>query len=194
MKTLKIKSLLILCVAMMAMSCSKDDNKTPVYGQESPFEGYLANSGFNQKTTETKDALPAEFGYRFRPTVTGVITALTVNIPDVNSSLRVTIWDAESGDVVKTETFNVTSSGVAITKAIPALALTKDHQYMITMNSGDYYRHEKTDGSDASYPYTVGNIQVTGFGYTLGESQSMPAIFPVDYYNGDVTFTFQRIQ
>lgn len=193
MKNLKLKTLLILCVAAMAVSCNKDEDDPIVYPQENPLQGYLTASGFDEEVTTTTDAVASEFGFRFRPTVTGVITGLTVRIPDVNSNLRVTIWDVETGEVVKTELFNVASSGVAMTKAITALALTKDKEYMITMNSGDYYTHERTNGSDASYPYTVGNIQITGSGYAIGTDQTLPYVFPVDYTNGDLTFTFQRI-
>jgi hypothetical protein len=194
MKTLKLKTLFVLCVAAMAVSCNNDDDKTPVYPQENPLQGYLTTSGFDEEVTTTTDAAATESGFRFRPTVTGVVTALTARIPDVNNNLRVTIWDVATGDVVKTELFNITSSGVAVTKAITALPLVKDKEYMITMNSGDYYRHEKTDGTDASYPFTVGNIQVTGSGYALGADQTYPYVFPVDYTNGDLSFTFQRIQ
>lgn len=195
MKTFKLKTLLILCVAALAVSCNKDDNDPIVYPQENPLQGFYTTSGFDEETSTTTDALlPRETGFRFRPTVTGAITALTVRIPDVNNNLRVTIWDADTHEVVKVETFNITSSGVAVTKTIPALGLVKDKEYMITMNTADYYVHEKTDGSDAEYPYTVGNIQVTGSGYATGSDQAYPNAFPTNYTNGDLTFTFQRVQ
>jgi uncharacterized protein DUF4082 len=193
MKILK-KSLLILCVAAIAISCDKDDdnNNTPVYQPESPLQGYLTTSGFNQETDEIVNGGDYEYGYRFRPTVTGAITAISVKIPDVNEALRVTIWDVATQEPIKTETFNVTSSGVAVVKAISPLALTKDKEYLISINSADYYEHYKTDNSNATYPISVGNIQITGYAFSNGLLQTFPATTDPSYYAGDVNFTFLR--
>ena len=193
MKTFKLMPLVILFISVFAVSCDKDDDPViPVYPQENPIQGYLNASGFAEEETESTNEAAQEFGYSFRPTVTGAITSLAVRIPDVNNNLRVTVWDLETGEVIKTELFNVTSSGVVVNKTIPALALIKDREYMVTMNSGDSYEHSKTNDSDAIYPFTVGNIQVTGFGYSIGAGQTLPYIFPVNYYRGDLSFTFQR--
>jgi hypothetical protein len=193
MKNFVFKPLLILFLIATTFSCSSDDDPAPiVYPQEKPLAGFLGASEFTTQT-EAVNIGYAEFGYKFRPSVTGAITALTVKIPDVNSALRVTIWDVESETPIKTELFNVTSSGVAVTKTITALGLTKDKEYMISMNSNDWYTHKKADNSNVTYPITVGSIQVTGFGYINGTAQSLPTTFVNDYFAGDVTFTFQRV-
>jgi hypothetical protein len=199
MKNLKFKPLLIVLFAFGAItftSCSKDDDPAPyVFPSENPLSGFLSDSGFDEVETENVDQLSnRELGYRFRPTATGAIIALAARIPAVNSNLRVTIWDAESQEVLKTELFNITSSGIAVTKSIAPVPLVKDHEYMVTMNTNDWYDYRRTDDGSASYPVTEANIQVIGFGYAIGTGQTFPNFTATNYVNGDVSFTFQRTQ
>jgi len=194
MKNLKLKVVLILCVAAVAFSCDKDDDnpQTPVYQPESPLQGYLTATGFNESESQVTNGTTTEYGYKFRPTVTGAITTLSVRIPDVNNSLRVTIWDVATQEPIKTETFNVASSGTAVVKAIAPLTLIKDKEYAISINTADYYVHERNNGSSAVYPVSVGNIQITGYVYAAGILQDFPGTTATDVYSGDVNFTFLR--
>ncbi len=194
MKTLKLRLVLVCCVATLALSCDKDDDNptVPVYQPESPLQGFLNATGFNQSEESVIDGSNSEYGYRFRPTVTGSITSLAVRIPDVNNNLRVTIWDVATQEPIKTETFNVTSSGVAIVKDIVPLPLVKDKEYLISINTADYYVRERNNGSSAVYPVSVGNIQITGYAYASGLLQTFPATTATDLYSGDVNFTFLR--
>lgn len=194
MKTLKLKLVLVLCVAAVAFSCDKDDDNptVPVYQAESPLQGYLTATGFSESEEAVIDGSSSEYGYRFRPTVTGAITSLSVRIPDVNNNLRVTIWDVATQEPIKTETFNITSSGVAVVKSIAPLPLQKDKEYLISINTADYYVHERNNGSSAVYPVSVGNIQITGYAYASGLLQEFPGTTATDIYSGDVNFTFLR--
>jgi hypothetical protein len=194
MKTLKLKLVLILTVAFVAFSCNDDDDNptVPVYQPESPLQGYLTTTGFSEDETPIIDGTNSEYGYKFRPTVTGAITTLSVRIPDVNNALRVTIWDVATQEPIKTETFNVTSSGTAVVKAIAPLTLVKDKEYAISINTADYYTHERNNGSSAVYPVSVGNIQITGYVYAAGLLQEFPGTTATDVYAGDVNFTFLR--
>jgi hypothetical protein len=195
MKNLKFRPLLmVLFAAITFASCDKDDDNVPyVFPSENPLMGFLEDSGFGQVVTENTDqALNRELGFRFRPTATGAITALAVRIPAVNSNLRVTIWDAETQEILKTESFNIASSGVAVTKSIVAVGLLKDHEYMVTMNTNDWYTHSRTDDANASYPFTEANIQVLGYGYAIGTGQTFPTLSSGNSFDGDVSFTFQR--
>ncbi|MEO7991994.1 MAG: hypothetical protein ABI663_20755 [Chryseolinea sp.] len=70
--------------------------------------------------------------------------------------------------------------------------LIKNKEYFITMNSNDYYYYTKTDGSDVSYPFTVGDIKITSYSYRNGADQVMPDTPETDYYAGDVSFKFQK--
>jgi hypothetical protein len=104
-----------------------------------------------------------EFGFSFIPTVAGQINAIVARIPDANPTLRVTIWDFDTETVLKTVTLNVAAANSTATLEITPLVLEKNKKYMITMNSNDYYERYKTDETDAIYPISAADINVTGY-------------------------------
>lgn len=138
--------------------------------------------------------LSSEFGLAFSPNVKGQINAITVKIPNVNSNLRVTIWDYTTQTVLRTETVNITSSNVTTTKTISPLALEKDKKYMITMNSTDWYKEHKADNSAATYPVTAGNIKIWEYRWVGGSAQTFPTNPDPTYYAGDLSFVFQQTE
>lgn len=194
MKTLKK----FLCIALLSgaiFSCSKDDDNsadTPAVTEQNPLSGYLAATGFNQKTTNYVNSGDYEFGITFVPLVNGKMTALMTKIPDVHTSMRITIWDKATATILRTELIDVTSSGVEITKAISPLDLVKDKEYVLTYNSNDWYDRRRTDGSVVTYPVTVGDIKITSYAYKTGAAQVMPDVVPGNYYAGDLTFKFVK--
>jgi hypothetical protein len=195
MKTIKT-TIAILAIAISSISCSKDDESTPVpvvvIPEQNPLAGYLAASGFDQKLTNQVNLSDYEFGYSFIPLVNGKMTAIVAKIPDTHVGMRVTIWDKVAGTVLRTETIDVATAGVEVAKAITALDLTKDKEYFITFNSNDWYDHRKTDNTAVTYPFTVGDIKVTGYSFRTGTAQAMPNTPTTTYYAGDVSFKFQK--
>lgn len=197
MKTIKTL-FTILSVALLTISCSSDDDKEEAvkYNEENPLDAYMAGSGFSQKAVDVKNSGIYEYGFSFKPTVTGKINALVVKIPDVNAALRITLWDAATKTVIKSEMINVPTANVTVEKAITPIALTKDKEYFFTVNSDDWINRTKTDGSAATYPITAGNIVITGYAYI--SSTASETIFPTNarntYYAGDMTFKFQQTQ
>lgn len=197
MKTLKT-ILTLFTVAIFAASCSSDDNNPdPVkYNEENPLDAYMAGSGFSQKAVDQKNAGIYEYGFSFKPTVTGKINAIIVKIPDVNATLRVTLWDAATKTVIKSEIVNVATANVAVEKTITPIPLTKDKEYFFTVNSDDWINRTKTDGSAATYPIVAGNITITGYAFI--SSTATETLFPTNprntYYAGDMTFKFQQTE
>ncbi|QSB27036.1 DUF4082 domain-containing protein [Flavobacterium sp. CLA17] len=197
MKTLKTLFFL-LSIALITFSCSSDDDKPePIkYAEENPLDAYMAGSGFSQKAVDVKNSGIYEYGFSFKPTVTGKINALVVKIPDVNPTLRITVWDAATKTVIKSEVINVATANVTVEKAITPIALTKDKEYFFTVNSDDWINRTKTDGSAATYPIVAGNITITGYAYI--SSTAAETIFPTNarntYYAGDMSFKFQQTE
>lgn len=197
MKTLKTLFFL-LSIALITFSCSSDDDKPePIkYAEENPLDAYMAGSGFSQKAVDVKNSGIYEYGFSFKPTVTGKINALVVKIPDVNPTLRITVWDAATKTVIKSEVINVATANVTVEKAITPIALTKDKEYFFTVNSDDWINRTKTDGSAATYPIVAGNITITGYAYI--SSTAAETLFPTNirntYYAGDMSFKFQRTE
>ncbi|MEO7978656.1 hypothetical protein [Flavobacterium sp.] len=196
MKTLK-NLFFLLTISIFAVSCSSDDDKPGVtFSEENPVDLYLAASGFNQKSVEVKNSAFYEYGFSFKPKVTGKINALIVKIPDVNTNLKITIWDAATKTVIKTESVPIPTANVTVEKVITAITLTKDKEYFFTINSNDWYNRTKTDGTAAVYPIVAGNITITGYAYIQAED-GVP-VFPTNardtYYAGDMTFKFQQTE
>jgi hypothetical protein len=113
MKTVKttfaLFAITLFASSILFISCSKKDEPivTPTQAPEqNPLAGYLAATGFDQVTSNNINLINSEFGLSFKPLVNGKITAFVVKIPDVNATLRMTIWNKTAGTVLKTETIN----------------------------------------------------------------------------------------
>lgn len=194
----KISFAVLTFLALAITSCSKDEETQivpPTMTTQNPLDGYLVDTGYNQQTVpNTNDGRSYEFGVSFSPLVNGKLTAIVVKIPDVNPNLRVTIWNKATGGILRTELVNVSSSGVEITKTISPIEVTTDKEYVITMNSNDYYRRSKTNNSPATYPVTVGDIKITSYALRIGTEQIMPIASTASnwLYSGDLSFEFQK--
>ena len=192
-----LKSTLLLSLSLSVINCSKDDAPAPappavLAPLQDPLPGYLAASGFNQKITPSINGTDYEDGYSFIPLVNGKMTAIVVKIPDARLGLRVTVWDKVAGTVIITETVDVATAGVEVTKQITALDLVKDKEYFITMNTNDWYEYRKTDNTAVTYPFIVGDIKITSYGNKYGTAQVMPLNQELRFYSGDCSFKFQK--
>jgi hypothetical protein len=188
----QIASIALMSIVFLT-SCSKDDEPTPVtYQEENPLIGYLTNGGINGAVIDVVDGTTSEIGNEFTPLVNGKINAITVSLPAVNTDLRVTIWNATTQTVIRTEYVNVSTAATQITKNITAIPLQKDSKYAITMNTNNWYFRDKSNGTQIAYPITSGNIRFESFGYTETPGLIYPQQFSNDYYNGDLSFIFQQ--
>ena len=193
MKTNFLKIAIVLFLGLMSVNCSKDED-TIVYPEQNPLDLYLSESGFDQAKVDVINSSDYEFGLSFKPTVKGKINAIVAKIPDAQAGMRVTIWETTTKTILRTELVDVATAGVAVTKEITPLELDKDKEYTITYNGNDWYNRKKTDNSVVVYPFTAGDIQITGYGYASGALQVYPTAFPMNYYAGDVSFKFQRTE
>ncbi|KRB54509.1 DUF4082 domain-containing protein [Flavobacterium sp. Root186] len=194
MKTLKAL-FTILFVAISITSCSSDDDKdnTPAFETENPLAVYYTQTGFST-VTNFINAGDYEFGLVFTPTVKGNIKAITLKLPEANPTLRVTIWDYASKAVLRSETLNVATADVQVTKEISVLGLEKDKKYLITMNSNDWYKKNKADLTNVTYPITAGNITFNEYRWISGTGQTFPTNVSANYNAGDLSFEFQQTE
>jgi Domain of unknown function (DUF4082) len=198
MKTIKT-TIAILSFSILSLSCSKDNETTtpvtpPVAAnpEVNPLAPYLIASGFNEKTTNQINLSDYEFGISFKPIVNGKITAFVVKIPDVNPTLRMTIWNKTTATVLKTETINYATAGQEVTKAITPLDVVAGTEYFVTFNSNDWYDHRRNNSSNTTYPLLIGDISITSYAYISGTAQAMPYVTILSYYAGDISFKFQK--
>jgi hypothetical protein len=157
-------------------------------------DGYLTATGFSEKTTNQLNLGDYEFGNEFIPTVKGRITSLKIKLPDINSSVRVTLWDKATTLPIKTEIINVAAANILYTVDIVDIDLVKDKEYAITMNSNDWYDRRKTSSANTTYPVTAGNIKIISYTFRSGTAQTYPNSPQLSYYAGDVSFNFQRTE
>ncbi|WP_395051999.1 DUF4082 domain-containing protein [Flavobacterium sp.] len=195
MKTIKKTSLLILFLGITLVSCNKDDSPSPtVYPEENFLPSLLSSNGLSETTPVINDS-QYEIGISFKPKVNGKINAIVIKIPDVQSAVRVTIWDKQTATVIKTEFIDCNSAGVEYSKVISDLNVTKDKEYLISMNTNDYFIHKKLDNSSFTYPIISNNITITGSYSLLGALQTMPtAANPLIFFVGDLSFNFKQTE
>ncbi|WP_289664498.1 hypothetical protein [Flavobacterium panacagri] len=184
----------IILTAALAISCSSDDkDNSPKFETENPLAAYYTATGFSTVSNFINSG-DYEFGLAFTPTVKGKIKAITLKLPATNSSVRVTIWDYTAKTVLRSETLNVATADVEVKKEISELALDKDKKYMITMNSNDWYKKNKADLSNTTYPVTAGKIRIEEYRWISGTAQIFPTNVSANYNAGDLSFDFQQTE
>lgn len=193
----KLYAILAFAAIFFIASCSNSNDDDPVvqpvtYPVENPLSKYHEVAGFTM-TTNFINSGDYEFGLAFSPNVKGKITGITIKLPDINSNLRVTVWDYTTKAILRSETLNVASANTLVTKEIAELALEKDKKYLITMNSNDWYKRAKPDNSNATYPITAGNIKMLEYRWGSGTTQTFPSNVSLDYNGGDLSFNFQQV-
>ncbi len=195
-KTILSKLVFIFVLMLTLAACKNDDDEIvtppPVYPVEYPLADFMAS--LSDTTPSTVNAASYEIGLVFTPKVKGNLNAIQVKIPSVNSALRVTLWDTSTNAIISTETVNVTAGNTVITKNIFPLALEKDKQYTITMNTSSYYYYGSAGGPAlTTYPLTIGNIIFNNFIYIAGTT---PATYPTTIepgeYAGELNVVFQQ--
>ena len=190
------KLIAILALSIFTFSCSKDDAPEPtkvLAPLQDPLPGYLAATGFNEKSSIEIDSWDNEHGFSFIPLVNGKITAIVIKNPAVQSGIRVTVWDKLNGTVLRTEYIDLPTAGVEIVKQITALELVKDKEYFLTLNTNDRYYRRRNDGVAVTYPFTVGDIKITSYATKNGAvAQVIPTTLMTNGCFGDCSFKFQK--
>ena len=108
------------------------------------------------------------------------------------TDMRITIWDKNTQIVLKTIVVPFVWSEAPVKHKIESLKLSKGQEYFISMSTNSWYKHQKEDNTDATYPITVGNISITGYATYTGAEQIMPTAEGFNRYSGDVGFYFVR--
>ena len=193
------KTIAILAIIIFTFSCSKNDAPAPIQPVilaplQDPLPGYLAATGFNEKSSIEIDSWENAHGFSFIPLVNGKIRAIVIKNSVVQSGIRVTVWDKSNGTVLRTEYIDLPTAGVEIIKQITALELVKDKEYFLTLNTNDRYYRRRNDGVAVTYPFIVGDIKITSYAMKNGTvTQVIPTTLMTNACFGDCSFKFQKL-
>jgi hypothetical protein len=192
LKTVKkyTKIALLLCAPIAMTNCGEG---TEVFPEIDPLAGFLDMSGFAEQTDTIFNMDDFEIGISFIPEVSGQINAVVAQLPLPNPALRVTIWDVDTETVIKTVTVNVPTANTPFTVEISPLVLEKNKEYLVSMNSNDWYRRRRVDGTPVTYPIAVGDFLITNYVWNAGTEQTFPEETAMAYYGGDISFLYQEI-
>jgi hypothetical protein len=158
--------------------------------EENFMDGFLATTKYNLRETPYVNATNNECGIEFKPLVNGKITSLQIKLPDVNSALKVTLWDKATSSVIKTETVNINQANTLISIDIADIDLQANKEYAFSMNSADYYGRFETNSANAIYPVVVGNISILRTVTKLSSTVAYPTFNQTNVYYGDCSFKF----
>ncbi|MBJ6368669.1 DUF4082 domain-containing protein [Snuella sedimenti] len=188
MKAQKIVLNLIL-IGILFTSCSKDDDldvieQTPQY----PMKTLIETGHMELKSTMQQWVFSFEVGYKFKAFKNGKITALGIRVPN-NDTYRVTLWNAETEEVLVTKNI-VSSSGLLSFEAINPVNVTSGVAYFVSVNTNDYYTFN--DSGNVMFPVESGDILITGYGVRSGTNpdQVMPTQYSKTSYVGVVDIKF----
>lgn len=96
--TVKTTTVVFLTTLSCIFTACKKDSTTPqpLYQEENPLNAFLSTTGLNQIAGSFANTTAFEMGFGFKPKVKGIIKGITVKLPYVNSSLKVTISDLQA--------------------------------------------------------------------------------------------------
>lgn len=177
----------LIIILVTFNSCSKDEEiDIAESAPEYPMKSLLENGAMELKSTKINSAFNFEAGYKFKSFKNGKITALGVRVPN-NETYRVTLWNADSEEIIETIDVNSTS-GLLSFEDIDPIDIVSGTEYFVSVNTNDYYMFD--DGGNQVFPIENDNILILGYSSKLGTSQFLPTQLVKVAYLGMVDVKF----
>jgi len=195
------KIILFAAILLLTGACSKDDD--PIYYpqpavklDEKPLVKFVYNLGFDTNYRYTTH-FGVHWGYAFRPTANGKISALTVRIATVEGTGKdaiVRLWDKTTGEMLISQDIDVPEEYESreLETPIAPIELIAGHEYIITGSYNYIFHHFNQDNSAGNYPLTLGSIDFLNSVFIDGDG--IPANPGTTSYNGDVGFVFRKTE
>lgn len=184
---MKIQKLILALVILSALSCSKDDDAITVDSSpEYPMKTLMEEGAMELKSTKINGINTHEIGYRFKPFKNGKITALGVRVPE-NDTYRVTLWNADTQEILKTA-YVTSTSGLLSFEDIEPIQIQSGTEYFIAVNTNDYYVFN--DNGNSIFPVESNNVLIVGYSAQFGANQALPQSVIKTAYLGMVDIKF----
>lgn len=174
MRTLKsIFAIVVFSIALISCSKNNSEEELTIVEPLYPLKELIYNGNLEEGYSYTNKPFYLEIGYQFRSFKNGQITALGLRLPDTQE-YRVTLWNAETEEVLATIQIN-SSAGIFIYEDISPINITSGVEYFVSVNTNDYYIVKNSEsGEQPVFPIESGDILLTGYGSSLGTSQTFP--------------------
>lgn len=172
---MKTKFRFAACLLLLAIlaSCKKEDAE-PV--EESPFFVFFDQPAIEIDTTPVS-AATWEYGFVFNPLAKGTITKLGIKLP-VTGEFTVKLWDLSGNNPVILSEQKATSATIHTPAFvdISPVAVQKNAILGISVLANSFYRIQKQDASEFTFPIEIGNIRIVSFNEEM--SAVGLAVFP----------------
>lgn len=130
------------------------------------FSNFLAGNTMNVTVTANPNHNIYEFGLRFVVTRKGRMVKVGSRLPKAGI-YRISVWDIATKTVIAQQYVYQLTDNVQSWADIPALALTANKEYFISIISDNWNEAYPKVGSIITYPITKGNLKVLAFGTTI---------------------------
>jgi hypothetical protein len=190
------KAITLTIIAFLAIvACSKDNGADAVskYPEENPLPDFLKATGFNETTANEEFTELKEFFIDIKPSFKGRINSFIIKAPVTQAEVDLVIIDLATNKAIKNILIDVVA-GRETVKIIDPIVLEKDKSYRIAVDVNSVYNRQKTNKLPATYPVKVGNISITKFGVRRIRSTIEEVDLIDNYYSGDFSFNYQRLE
>jgi hypothetical protein len=130
------------------------------------FSNFLADNTMNVTVTANPDHNIFEFGLRFVVTRKGSMVKVGSRLPKAGI-YRISVWDIATKTVIAQQYVYQLTDNVQAWADIPALALTANKEYVISIISDNWNEAYPKVGSTITYPITKGSLKVLAFATTI---------------------------
>lgn len=156
---LRIISLLVVVLGMMAAGCNKKEKVKPEESGIAPFLTEEYDLRIGQRPTG-----PWEVGTVFSVSVPGKITRLGANMPEP-ATYRVALWDYDTQTLLRLRNVEQTAPDIPAFGDIEPIQIEADRWYVITLNTqaggvNKKYKWASRDGGANFLPMTVGKVTI----------------------------------
>jgi hypothetical protein len=202
---MKAKLIPFLLLVVIAISCKKTETKTvtnkvtitdTVTATESPLKSVITQQ-ILLDSVEIDNGGPFEQGNTFYSSEDGVISKLGLISP-VDSTYKVTLWDATADTVIVSANVHCTDSLHFFYTAITPVHILANTLYLISANTAgggaannyNFYYYELQTGNPLAYPYAIGDITFTSCIWIAASG----TVYPTNndnYELGDADFVFK---
>ncbi|MDN3659189.1 DUF4082 domain-containing protein [Ferruginibacter paludis] len=169
-------------------SCKKETGKPPavIPVQQGAVEQLIKEAD----PTAASDGQTYELGVAFKSAVKGNIQTLKLHLPQ-SGEYRVTLWKVTDQSIIAGNQLACTHADGWKDSLVVNIPIDANTPYILSVNTKVFYYF---NGSSTTFPFTKGDITLTGYAGKISREQLFPDLPLSQTPAGFVDFTFQPMQ